>query len=41
MIVCFKSEDNTVNEDNIIGQSGPLFVEAGKIFGKSLTIVDD
>ncbi|MCJ1375148.1 hypothetical protein MMC20_006382 [Loxospora ochrophaea] len=37
----FKSEDDTVNPDNILGQSGPIFIEAAKTIGMSLTIIDE
>ena len=41
MSVCFKSDDDTVNDDTILAQSGPIFIEAGRKIGKSFTIIDD
>ena len=37
----FKSDDDTVNKDNILGQSGPIFIDAGKRMGKSFNIIDE
>ena len=30
-----------MNPDNILGQSGPIFIEAAKTIGMSLTIIDE
>ena len=35
------SDDGTVPEDSAMARCGPLFVEGGKILGKTFTVVED